>query len=225
MANFSNHPELKKFLATYPAETKSLKVDGQQFSFFVPRDITAFISDSDPLRHFPLWARLWEAALVLIDYMASLEPDPQRRVLEIGAGLGVVGAVAAKLGHKVTITEYNQDALEFIRATCALNGCHLAKVLPLDWSRPCLCSRYDLIIGSEVVYREQDLDYLKALFNSCLAPGGKVVLAEQIRKTGMNFWQKMSPDYSIKARKIILRSQQEPLQIAVFELEPLDRSA
>jgi len=218
-----DNPDLQRFLSTYCAETKSLKVDGQEFTFFVPRDITDFIDSGDPLHNFPLWAKVWEAALVLIDYMARLQPDPQRRILEIGAGLGVVGGVAARLGHKVTITEYDQDALEFIRANCVLNGCRRAEVAHLDWSRPRLTSKYDLIIGSEVVYREQDLDCLKNLFDTYLAAGGKVVLAEQIRETGKNFWRKMAPDYSIQAKKITLKSQQEPVQIAVFELEPLNR--
>ncbi len=214
-------PALKEFLSNYATETRNLAVDGKPFNFFVPRDITDFIRQDAPLEQFPLWAKVWEAALVLIDYMARLEPDPQRRILEIGAGLGLAGATAAMLGHRVTITEYNRDALEFIRANCLLNGLGQVEVRHLDWSKPQLASRYDLIIGSEVVYREQDLDCLKNLFDSCLAAGGKVVLAEQIRQTSIDFWRKMEPDYSIRARKLTLKSHQEPVKIALFELEPL----
>ncbi len=219
--NTNHEPDLANFLARYETKTHKMSINGKELTFFVPRDITDLIDMENPMRNFPLWAKVWEAAIVLLDHMARLKPSPERRVLEIGAGLGTVGITAASLGHRVTITEYNPDALEFIRANCLANGCKDVEVLYLDWNNPILDGKFDLIIGSEVVYREQDIDNLKKLFDQALAPNGQVVLAEQLRSTGMSFWQKMALSYSIKARRVKLRSDDTPVQISIFELKPL----
>jgi predicted nicotinamide N-methyase len=43
-------------------------------------------------------------------------------VLEVGAGLGLAGLALAQAGFRVVITDYDEDALAFVRASAERNG-------------------------------------------------------------------------------------------------------
>ena len=96
----------------------------------------------------------------------------------------MVGIAAAKAGHRVTMSELNPDALNFARANALANGCPEVVIQPLDWNAPHLEGRFDMIVGSETVYKTEDIDGLEALFDRYLNPAGTIILAEGVRRTG-----------------------------------------
>ncbi|NWH69107.1 MT21D methyltransferase, partial [Geococcyx californianus] len=52
---------------------------------------------------------VWDAALVLAKFLESgARPLARRRVLELGAGTGAAGIVAAALGANVTVTDLEE---------------------------------------------------------------------------------------------------------------------
>lgn len=209
---------LKSFRETYRTEITPVSVNGRQFHLHVPASLDDFIDPDNPVRDFPLWAKVWEASLVLADFMARQPPDPQRCILEIGAGLGLIGVVSAAFGHRTTATEYNADALAFARANAAINdGADLA-VEKLDWHAPRLGGTFDRIVGSEVVYREADFQALRDLFDRYLKPGGDIILASGMRKTDMVFFDRMQRQYTIKVQKKTLRSAQEATDVLLCKM-------
>jgi len=209
---------LEQFKQNYDTEIFPVKIKGHDLRFYKPQSIDRFINPEDLMDDFPLWAKIWEASVVLTQYMADLPVDPHRRVLELGAGLGVAGISAAALGHNVTLTEHNPDALNFLRANAAINHCKNATIQKLDWFEPQLEGHFDVIIGSEIVYQERAVDALGHLFQKYLAPQGKVVLSERVRATGASFFEKMSPRYNIQAQKRILRSKEKAETVVLFKL-------
>jgi predicted nicotinamide N-methyase len=209
---------LSAFSRTHETETVPLTVNQRRFRFLKPRHIDDLIDALDPYKDFPLWAKIWEAALVLAGYMADRPVDPREHILEVGAGLGVAGLVAAAFGHRVTITEYDPRALAYIEANRVLNACHAATVHRLDWLRPDLEGRFDMIIGSEIVYNNKHIDFLAQLFKTHLHPGGSVVLAEGVRATGLDFWQRMDGWFDIRVKKHTLRGDSEKVTLLLFEM-------
>jgi 2-polyprenyl-3-methyl-5-hydroxy-6-metoxy-1,4-benzoquinol methylase len=159
----------------------------RRFQFFIPKTIDRFLKPDDPLKQFPLWAKLWDASLILADELASLSVRPGRAFVEIGCGLGLVGVVAASFGHDVTMTEYDPHALAFARANALLNGLAELRVMPLDWNYPAPDENYDFIIGSEIIYHERDFDPIRGVFERLLKPGGEIILCAEMRKTNMAF--------------------------------------
>ena len=122
------------------------------------------------------------------------------------------------MGHKITLTEHNPDALNFLRANAILNGCDQTTIRHLDWLRPEIEGPFDLIIGSDIVYREKMIDVLEALFKIHLAPGGRVILTGQVRTTETLFFQRLSSSFDIRAIKHTLRSEEKSVIVVLFEL-------
>ncbi len=211
---------LDDFRKKYKTQKKRLTIGHEEFCFHVPDSLDPLLDPDDPLKGFPLWARIWEAAILLALEVAAMPPTPNGKVLEIGAGLGVVGVVASRYGHNTTITEYDARALEFIRANVQENNCAGAQVLRLDWYEPELEGQFDLILGSEVVYRREDFAALRSLFFRFLKPQGMVMLAEGLRKTSMDFFAQMSDHFHIKAQKKAITTEDEKVPVILATMRP-----
>ena len=201
-------------------EEKSLKIRGRRFTLLTPKSIEEYIDPENPLQDFPLWAKAWEASWVLADFLAGLPAEPEKRFLEIGCGLGLVGVVAASFGHKVVMTEHNPDALPFARANAELNHCSGVEVIDLDWHSPSLYGRFDYIVGSEVVYHEKDFEPLKNLFERLLKPEGEVILCEGVRKTSLGFFKEMQRHFDLKAQQKSIRSPEKTVLVVLCRMKP-----
>jgi len=62
---------LEEFLKKYSVEEKRLKIEKNEFVFFLPTDLTPFIKD-ESISDFPLWAKVWEGSIVLISHIYEL---------------------------------------------------------------------------------------------------------------------------------------------------------
>lgn len=211
---------LDEFHRTYDTTVTPVTINDHSLSLFTPTSIDRFINPDDVMTDFPLWAKIWEASGVLASYLTALPADPDKTMLEIGCGLGLVGIVAAMAGHRITMTELNPDALIFARANAVVNGCPDTPIESLDWNAPRLKGRFDYIVGSETVYRVEDIDGLEALFDRYLAPDGTIILAEGVRGTGVAFWERMRHTYHVQARRQTLRSEQGDQHMVLFRLQP-----
>jgi predicted nicotinamide N-methyase len=210
------------FRKKYECDSTEVKIRDRQFSFFVPKALEPFLDQQDVFHHFPLWAKIWEASVVLADHLASLEPRPGRDLLEIGCGLGLVGIVAATFGHRVTMTEQDPDALNFARANALTNlspSNPPIEIRRLDWNQPALDRTFDLVVGSEVVYSERDYDPLFHLFKTLLRPGGQIILAEGFRESSFNFFKEMSRSFEIQAQKKKIRTPDKEIQIILCSMK------
>ena len=212
---------LESFHQEYDTETTDMTIRSRKFQFFLPRTLDRFINTENLLQHFPLWAKIWEASWILADYMAAARSDSDKQVLEIGGGIGLVGITAAAFGHRVTLTESDDHAINFAKANAVVNGVHNLEIEKLDWNKPSLNGLFDMIIASEVVYKEKDFEPLENLFKTYLAPGGEIVLTSGMRNTTMAFFNYLSQTYDIRARKKTLRSEDdEKITVVLARMSP-----
>jgi methyltransferase-like protein 23 len=134
----------------------------------------------------PYGVALWPAAIALAHEIATRANEFRgQAVLELGAGTGLPGVVAASLGATVVQTDRNELALHL----CRLNGkqnkidgvhCRLA-----DWTVWDDTQKYDWIIGSDVLYADVNHPFLRRIFEGNLAAGGRVLLADPYRADSM----------------------------------------
>ena len=212
---------MSAFHQEYETDVSSLTIGDRRFKFFIPKSLDPFLDKEDVFTEFPLWSKIWEASIVLANHVAAMPVDPRGRLLEIGCGVGLVGIVAANCGHRVTMTEYNRDALNFARANARVNhtsGSSELGIVELDWTKPVLEGRFDTILGSEVIYKEESFEPLVGLFRRYLKPDGEIILAEGLRKTSLEFFKRMAHICDVKARKRILRSKGEEKRVILASM-------
>lgn len=134
----------------------------------------------------PSWAIVWPTAVALANYLLQKQNLVQNKsVVELGAGLGVVGLVAAAGcgATSVTLTDREPWALQCAMATAATHPDwqHNVAAALLDWTTvhdnvPQLAQSADVIVASDVLY---DGDTIQALAAACRAlakPAGAVLL-------------------------------------------------
>ncbi|MEE4113586.1 MAG: methyltransferase [Desulfobacteraceae bacterium] len=210
---------LEAFHRTYDTTIIPVTIGGQTLRLFTPASIDRFINPDDVMDNFPLWAKIWEASGVLAGHLAGMPPDPTKTMLEIGCGLGMVGIVAARAGHRITMTERDPDALNFARANALANDCPEIAIERLDWNAPRMDGRFDMIVGSETIYKTEDIHGLEAMFDRYLNPDGSIILAEGVRRTGVDFWDRMRHRYDVQARRQTLRSDRGTTHMVLFRLQ------
>lgn len=71
----------------------------------------------------PYWAHLWGGGLALARHLSGHDTVRGRRVLDLGAGSGLVAIAAAKAGARsVLASDSDPDALAAVAVNAALNG-------------------------------------------------------------------------------------------------------
>jgi predicted nicotinamide N-methyase len=209
---------LDAFYEQYATQATEITVASRTFHILIPRDLDDFITPSDVFHDFPLWAKLWKASWILADMLARKPVEADAKLLEIGGGLGLVSIVAWAFGHRITLTEYNPDALQFARANAHLNDCVHLPTAKLDWNQPKLAGQFDTIVASEVVYKPEDFAPLLNLFQTYLKPGGEIILASEMRKTSGEFYKFLQARFNVTVLKKVLRSENEKTMVTVFKL-------
>jgi predicted nicotinamide N-methyase len=209
---------IEAFYQEYETESTEAVVNGKKFNILLPKYLDPFINPNDVLDDFPLWAKIWKASWVLSAYLADRPVEPDKRFLELGAGVGLVSIVAAFFGHQITMTEYNPDALNFARANAHLNNCPGLPIRKLDWHRPQLSGKFDTIVASEVTYNQADFSSLIQLFRSHLQPRGQIILASEMRKPGKDLFNLLKTDFDIKVENKNLRSETAATRIVLFKM-------
>jgi predicted nicotinamide N-methyase len=172
----------------------SVPIAGRILRLFGPKYPHALNDDPDVRRrseedgYKPYWAVPSPAAVMLAEYVIEhIQPGP-RPVLELGAGLGIVGISLSMAGYRVVVTDYDEDALAFARASARLNDVELHGVRLLDWRHaPSEC--YATIIGSEIAYERRGHQPIAALLAACLEPAGIALISDLNRTTVDEFPQ------------------------------------
>ncbi len=166
----------------YETQLYKVPVAGRVVQLLGPRYPHALNDEPEMRRRFeeddykPSWAYPWPPAVMLAEHVLQHVVPGSETMLELGAGLGLAGVALALAGHRVVVTDYDDDALTFVRANAQLNGVELADVRWLDWREP-PTETYATIIGSDIVYERRHHVPIAELLAACLAPGGRAFIS------------------------------------------------
>jgi predicted nicotinamide N-methyase len=130
---------------------------------------------------------LWPSALPLAQEVTSrAEAFRGRTVLELGAGTGLPGVVAATLGARVVRTDRDALALALCSRNGARNGTVAVEHHLAGWTAWDDAGRYDQVLGSDVLYGEPLHPHVRRVYKSNLAPGGRVLLSDAFRGVSLD---------------------------------------
>src|ERR1043165_2715378 len=104
MSSATDGPSQRDCIAGHAARLLRIAAGAYTVRLFTVDDLDALVDRGSVLRgdvEPPYWAYLWSGARVLADYVARWIDVRNRRVLEIGCGLGLPAITAARAGGDV----------------------------------------------------------------------------------------------------------------------------
>lgn len=178
---------------------------------------------------------VWDAAVALAQYVATefSHADGLRgkRVLELGAGTGVPGLAAARLGADVVLTD-RARALELLRRNVAANGVtDRVTVCELEWGAPRVPEALEntqLVLAADVVAHEEAFRPLLTTLQLLCRQGAHVLIANKCRdECEYVFWNSALELFSIEQLRCgvsDLNRDGDELPITIYRLELRDDS-
>ncbi len=115
-----------------------------------------------------------------------------QRVLEIGCGLALAGIVAHGRAMDVTVSDIHPLGARFLRRNLALNHLGPLPFRDVDWQKanPGL-GRFDLVIGSDVLYEREHPEMLARFIAAHTADGADVLIVDPGRRRCAEFGRHM----------------------------------
>ena len=128
---------------------------------------------------------IWPAAIELCTYLSE---NPAlvagKRVVELGAGVGLPGLLAARLGaSQVILTDYEPQVVAHMAHNTSL--CNISNTI--DWTKlnelPAEhASAFQIILAADVLYIAEIMPGFVAAMCALLAPHGVVIIGHQTRR-------------------------------------------
>ncbi len=165
----------------FKLEKEEVVIRGKKIYLYKPARLEDVFT-GDPfldVEKFPFWFKLWEASFILADYVATI--PPVKKIIELGAGLGMVSLCAAAFGHDVLATDYQDLPLKLIKLSAKENSLKV-KTLKLDWTNPEIEETFDLVIGAEIVFKKKYNSLLLELFKKLSHKGTEIILAHDAER-------------------------------------------
>jgi predicted RNA methylase len=142
-----------------------------------------------PGPEYGLGSTVWDAALVLCAFLESAqgrELVKGTRVVELGAGTGIVSIVADKLGASSTLATDLPEYVPFIRQNIGMNVGSECRAGPLDWkAHDALPSEVDWVLCADCVYLSDTVDDLVATIVA-INPKRGVIVSNEAREHDNN---------------------------------------
>jgi predicted nicotinamide N-methyase len=208
----------------FPLNEYRLRLDGREWSIL---HVGSVLTREDE-NHFlgelkgrlPCGVALWPSSIALAHDLVSRAGDLRGgRVLELGAGTGLPGIVAASLGARVVQTDRDELAMSACKRNGERNRVEVVEHRLTDWTTWEDAGQYEWIIGSDILYGVELHPHLRRIFESNLAPGGRVLLSDPFRAVSLGLLEAMEEDgWSVTLSKWSVGEEATPRPIAVFEL-------
>jgi len=134
-------------------------------------------SDDGP-SHPPYWAYVWAGGAVLARYIFDHPASVAgRRVLDLGAGSGIVGIAAAKAGaHSVIAAEIDRNGVAALNLNAAANGVTMTVIArDLTGGPP---PAVDVVTVGDVFYGQDVADRVIPFLECCLDAGMEVLVGD-----------------------------------------------
>jgi predicted nicotinamide N-methyase len=163
----------------------SIDLHHGRIRFVHPRDPAALLYEDDVAAdqaYPPYWAELWPSGIELAHAVSRCDWTGTHAV-ELGCGLALPAIAAALAGARVLATDRSADALAFAAVNAEQNGAHI-ETARCSWDVPdalVAAGPFQLVLASDVLYGQRNVDEMHALLPRLVAAGGQVWIADPER--------------------------------------------
>jgi predicted nicotinamide N-methyase len=153
---------------------------------------------------WPLFGLLWPSAFELAVCMGGRPVVAGQRILELGCGLALPSLVSHRRGADVTASDKHPLAARFLLDNLRLNGLAALPYRHGDWSLPApeaelpgplaqmeVQGRFDLIIGSDLLYERDEQGTLPEFIARHASPCAEVLIVDPDRGNRAAFTRRM----------------------------------
>ncbi len=153
---------------------------------------------------WPLFGIVWPSSIVLADHMLHFNIK-KKRILEIGCGIGVSSILLNKRDADITATDHHPAVIEFLERNRKLNGLSTIDFFRADWANEeGGFGKFDLIIGSDVLYDEFSLKSLAGFIQRHAKEQSEVILVDP-KRGNKNKFEKELVRFGFKCDQQVIR--------------------
>ena len=210
----------------FPLHDYRLKQGGREWTIL---HTGAVLTDADETHvivlktnRLPYGVSLWPSSIALAHEIATRPGDfSGRGVLELGSGTGLPGIVAGSLGGRVVQSDKEELVIHLCRMNGERNQARGIEYRVADWTAWEDAGRYDWILGADILYGDVLHPNLRRIFESNLAPGGRILLSDPFRAVGLRFLESLeAAGWVVTMSKWDVGEGPTTKSIGVFELVP-----
>lgn len=124
---------------------------------------------------FPLAGVVWPSSQLLCHLL--LEYDTAgKKILELGCGMGLASLLLKTMGRDVTALDIHPRVGDMLQRNTKLNRLQPIPFVHASWAEPIETDKFDLIVGSDLLYEPIHVKTLSGFLNDQLADCGEVVI-------------------------------------------------
>lgn len=158
-----------------------------------------------------LFGHVWPSGRLLAEAMA-VHDIAGKRILELGCGLGLASLVLRYRGADVVASDHHPLAETFLAYNAALNELPAVPYRTLRWDTPnATLGRFDLIIGSDILYERDHAERLSALLLLHAQPASEVLITDPGRGNSAPFTRALATQgYTLTEQRCRMNADDMP---------------
>lgn len=192
-------------MSGYRTRQLVVRLGGHDFTIRALSDLQQF---ADPLgiadrlgissAQWSLFGQVWPSGRVLAEAMCGFE-IAGKRILEIGCGLGLSSLVLQRRKADITASDQHPLARLFLERNARLNQLPALAYRELSWAIPDhQLGRFDLLIGSDILYERRHIELLAALLERHALQRAEIVFTDPGRGNSAPFTRALAEQgYSV----------------------------
>ncbi|HJW16399.1 MAG TPA: methyltransferase domain-containing protein [Flavisolibacter sp.] len=193
-------------------------IKNQEFELFVPDPKEVHDAYIQLAIEFPFWAQVWPSskalATFILDHPAYLE---NKRVLELGAGLGLPSLVAARWATSVISSDHDPSAIEFARMSVQYHRLKNVTTRLINWNQLPADLTPDVVLLSDVNYDPASFEKQQAFILSFLQKNITIILSTPQRLLARPFLLPLM-NYCRHNEEFIIKKEDKEVIVSVMVL-------
>ena len=138
-----------------------------------------------------LFGVVWQSSEVLSHYLFDYD-IAGKRILEVGCGIGLASLILNYRHANITATDYHPEAEQFLLENVLLNKGKTIPFVRTGWGDGGSgLGKFDLIIGSDLLYEGDHVDLLSGFINQHAKLHCEVIIVDPGRSYHARFSKKM----------------------------------
>jgi predicted nicotinamide N-methyase len=139
----------------------------------------------------PFWIDVWPSAIAIAEFILESDEFSNKKVLELGCGLGLTTVALGFKNAITTATDYEMIALQFAKRNYIRNigNDENVKFVFLDWRTPSISEKFDLVIGADIIYERNLFKNIVDIFKNAMTTNSTCYLADPGRPMSFEFFE------------------------------------